>query len=292
MTRSQRIPMSKLNALTLHSNRLTTSRRTSPVPQLKCQGKACRIYEPDVVQCTAVGEDGSGGLEWSCTAELPKGIRFGAVEVGCEGWDSSDDPYILKGSCGLTYNLVHTSSALEDSGPSYLPRFSSSSSAPHPLISLSLLLLTLYALYTYLYPRRRSITNFFRSGPSNWGGWGGGGGGGGGGPGFGGGPPPPPYSSKPPEPQGAGWRPGFWTGALAGALGTQAAQGFRNRAGYTNAQEERFRQRQAGWGGGLRDDGFGWGGAGGRPTRSGGEGASGSGGGMRQSTGFGGTRNR
>lgn len=71
-------------------------------------------------------------------------------------------------------------------------------------------------------------------------------------------------------------------------MGTQAAQGLRNRGGYANAQEERFRQRQAGWGmggGGLRDDGWG------RPARSGGEGASGSGE-MRQSTGFGGTRNR
>lgn len=65
---------------------MTSSRRTSPVPQLQCEGKACRTYQPDVVQCTAVGDDGAGGLEWSCTAELPKGVRFGAVEVSCEGW--------------------------------------------------------------------------------------------------------------------------------------------------------------------------------------------------------------
>lgn len=108
MTRSQRIPsnlvplychlpapltyplvgfaVKALKALTLHADRMTTSRRTSPVPQLTCEGKACRTYQPDVVQCQAVGDDGPGGLEWSCTAELPKGVRFGAVEVGCEGW--------------------------------------------------------------------------------------------------------------------------------------------------------------------------------------------------------------
>ena len=78
--------MKSIRALTLQKGKMTAARRTSAVPQLTCEGKACRIYQPDVVQCTAVGDDGAGGLEWSCTAELPKGVRFGAVEVSCEGW--------------------------------------------------------------------------------------------------------------------------------------------------------------------------------------------------------------
>jgi len=34
--------------------------------------------------------------------------RFGNVEVICEGYDYPDDPYILKGSCGLEYTLDYT----------------------------------------------------------------------------------------------------------------------------------------------------------------------------------------
>ena len=34
--------------------------------------------------------------------------RFGNVEVICEGYDYPDDPYILKGSCGLEYTLEYT----------------------------------------------------------------------------------------------------------------------------------------------------------------------------------------
>ena len=34
--------------------------------------------------------------------------RFGSVEVVCEGYDYPDDPYILKGSCGLEYTLELT----------------------------------------------------------------------------------------------------------------------------------------------------------------------------------------
>ncbi|MCO5593700.1 hypothetical protein L7F22_047717 [Adiantum nelumboides] len=41
-----------------------------------------------------------------CSADLPHSIRMGRVEVGCEGWDHSSDPYILKGSCGLEYTLL------------------------------------------------------------------------------------------------------------------------------------------------------------------------------------------
>ncbi|KAM0750007.1 DUF1183-domain-containing protein [Meredithblackwellia eburnea MCA 4105] len=120
MTRSQRIPMTSITALTLRAGQKTTSRRLSPVPQLQCKGSACRKFQPDVVQCVPVGSSGGADVEWSCQAELPRGIRFGNLEVGCEGWDDSSDPYVLKGSCGLTYNLVKSSSALEDD-QGYLP---------------------------------------------------------------------------------------------------------------------------------------------------------------------------
>ncbi|KAK4696531.1 hypothetical protein P7C70_g8363, partial [Phenoliferia sp. Uapishka_3] len=121
MTRSQRVPMSSITALTLHADRMTTSRRVSPVKQLVCRGRPCRSYQPPAVLCTPMGSSGGTEIEWKCEADLPTGYRFGSVEVGCEGWENSDDPYIVKGSCGLTYNLVKSSAAFEDRGYPSLP---------------------------------------------------------------------------------------------------------------------------------------------------------------------------
>ncbi|GJN94194.1 hypothetical protein Rhopal_007268-T1 [Rhodotorula paludigena] len=238
LTRSQRIPLSSLQALTLHRNKRTASRRTAPVPQLSCRGKVCRTYEPDVVQCVATGSDGAGGLEWKCEADLPDGIRFGEVQVGCEGWDGPGDTHILRGSCGLEYSLVRSSSSIENSFgtlPSSFKRYAPSSfeSAFSTGFNLLFAALTAYLLFSFLHKLAR---RFF---PSIFGGdndgrpppppgsssrWGGGGGGGGGPSGRpprppppGG--PPPPYTPKPPAPapeSQQSWRPGFWTGAAAG----------------------------------------------------------------------------
>lgn len=106
--------VSSLTALTLHHDRLTASRRTPPIPQLSCRGSPCATYQPPVVQCVAVGSSGLGGLEWKCDADLPRGVRFGTVEVGCEGWDAPGDDYVLRGSCALEYELVRAAPALED----------------------------------------------------------------------------------------------------------------------------------------------------------------------------------
>jgi len=36
-------------------------------------------------------------VQWKCEAELDVGVRFGATDVTCEGYDFADDPYILQG---------------------------------------------------------------------------------------------------------------------------------------------------------------------------------------------------
>ena len=43
-----------------------------------------------------------------CKSDMDNLYRFGSVEVVCEGYDYPDDPYILKGSCGLEYTLELT----------------------------------------------------------------------------------------------------------------------------------------------------------------------------------------
>ncbi|CAN0251062.1 unnamed protein product, partial [Discosporangium mesarthrocarpum] len=46
---------------------------------------------------------------WECTASsLPEATVLGAVTVGCEGYSGPTDPYVLVGSCSLTYTLEST----------------------------------------------------------------------------------------------------------------------------------------------------------------------------------------
>lgn len=88
------------------------------------------------MQCHNAGSDGSD-VQWKCEADLPNNIRFGQLDVYCEGafharycdclilsacyccthtlncrsfyvgYNNPDDPYVLKGSCGLEYKLVY-----------------------------------------------------------------------------------------------------------------------------------------------------------------------------------------
>ena len=108
-----RVALAKIKSLTFYKDSLTAARRTAPVPQLKCLGKACSLYTPDVVRCVNVGGEGTE-VDWKvctlamhavpptqvtpqCEADLPEALRFGRVEVSCEGWSAAGDPFVLKG---------------------------------------------------------------------------------------------------------------------------------------------------------------------------------------------------
>ncbi|CAM9144764.1 unnamed protein product [Ascophyllum nodosum] len=51
-----------------------------------------------------MGSDGRDAA-WKCEASMPEGYSFSSIEVGCEGYDYPEDPYILKDSCQLVYSL-------------------------------------------------------------------------------------------------------------------------------------------------------------------------------------------
>ncbi|CAM4655486.1 store-operated calcium entry-associated regulatory factor [Lepidochelys kempii] len=103
-----RVLLREIQTLTLYRDGYTTSRRTSPVPQLQCTGgTAGCAYVPAIVQCYNKGWDGFD-IQWECKADLDNSYRFGRIEVSCEGYDYPDDPYILRGSCGLQYGLELT----------------------------------------------------------------------------------------------------------------------------------------------------------------------------------------
>ena len=85
---------------------MTNGRRSSPVPQLKCVGgtAGCHGFQPKVVQCVNTGFDGYD-VQWECKTDMDSAYRFGKIQVSCEGYDYPDDPYVLRGSCGVGEKL-------------------------------------------------------------------------------------------------------------------------------------------------------------------------------------------
>lgn len=38
---------------------------------------------------------------------MDEAYQFGQIQVSCEGYDYPDDPYVLKGSCGVSVDCSH-----------------------------------------------------------------------------------------------------------------------------------------------------------------------------------------
>lgn len=45
---------------------------------------------------------------WRCESTLDDKVKLGSVTVTCEGYEGPLDPYVLRDSCGLKYNLEYT----------------------------------------------------------------------------------------------------------------------------------------------------------------------------------------
>jgi len=224
--------------------------------QMKCIGGSARgLYDIDTMRCKNSGSDyDSENIQWTCTASLPEEFKLGSTDVICEGYDSPDDPYILKGSCGVEYRLILTDKGEEkygkkkhwfgdDDGERGDHEKTTGDRVVSSLFWLVFIGVALWIVFNAVqgWAERRT----FAGGPGagNRPGWGGGGGGGGGwGGGWGGGnddDPPPPYNPHPdpnpnPNPKRnyggtEAWRPGFWSGALGGAAAGYAAQNWGNR---------------------------------------------------------------
>lgn len=223
-----RIRLDRIKSLIFYKDALTAARRTDPLPQLTCVGKACRLYMPEAVRCINVGGEGTE-VDWKCEADLPEALRFGRVEVSCEGWEGPGDPYVLKGSCALEYRLVQVPSSLRgDERHQFPSRFRSwlgDQDAAAIIFSVVWVAVFAYILWHFLKScfRRHSSTTARRPDtgpprPTNNPGW------------FSAfrpedrHDPPPPYSkyasgAAPAGPSIGEWRPGFWTGAAMGGLG-------------------------------------------------------------------------
>ncbi|KAJ5674758.1 uncharacterized protein N7477_004692 [Penicillium maclennaniae] len=218
------ILLSNVDALTLRANRMTTSRRVSPIPQLTCTGPSkqiCNLYQIETMRCKNEGYDyDAEDVQWTCTAPLPAEFKLGSTDVVCEGYRDADDKWVLKGSCGVEYRMLLTELGEEKFGKQTSRSGISGWFETVFVVAFTVVVFAIiFAAFTGIggaggnrRPQQRR---------PRWGRfWGGGGGGGGGYP-----PGPPPriadltiatqIASTASLSQ--GWQPGFWTGALGGA---------------------------------------------------------------------------
>jgi len=99
-----KILLSDVDALTFQAGKFTTWRRNSMIPQLNCEGGNC-LNGPNNMMCRNMGR-GDKDFIWECTGYgLTPGYKLASSDVSCEGYDYPDDPYILKGSCGVFYTV-------------------------------------------------------------------------------------------------------------------------------------------------------------------------------------------
>ena len=229
---AESVLLSNVKSLTLRKDFKTSHNRVPAVPQLKCVGGTAEgLYEIDVLRCKNAGSSyGDEDVQWTCTAALPSEFKLGSTDVICEGFSSSEDPYVLKGSCGVEYRLMLTELGKDKYGrkdkhigDGYDGRSKGGDGAAliFWLIFIAVVGWIVYAAFVRDSTRRRPLG----AAPSHW--FGGGGGGGGDND-----DPPPPYEYRPspqakatssrapraaPAQAQRGWRPGFWSGALGGA---------------------------------------------------------------------------
>lgn len=58
-----KVALASIKSLTFYKDALTKARRTDPIPQLNCLGKACELFTPDAVRCINVGGEGTD-VDW------------------------------------------------------------------------------------------------------------------------------------------------------------------------------------------------------------------------------------
>lgn len=303
---------SQVESLTLRGGHQTTHRRVPALPQLKCTShpSLCAKHTVDLMRCENKGAGyDTEDIQWSCHAQLPPELKLGSTDVICEGYAGPDDPYVLKGSCGVEYRLALTRAGEEKwpdlAGGGDEDGAGASAGGFAVLFWIIFVAVVGWIVYSAWTESRRNRGDGNDRGP-RWGGgnnnnfWGGGGGGGGGGD-DGWDDPPPPYpgtSNNAPRrnykrsssrqvnnnrQSGNGLRDGLLSGAAGAAAGYYFGSRGRNinNGGYE------------GGGSGGRNYGSTWGSGGAGSSRSGsassGSAASSS---RYESTGFGSTSRR
>ena len=119
---AEKVRLRDVSSLVFSAGVMTEGRRSSPIPQMTCEGGygVCK-YRASSIGCLNVGWDGND-VNWKCEVNggLDPHVRLGKFNVNCEGYEYPTDPFVLKGSCGISYELERTNYG----------RYNAASSAP------------------------------------------------------------------------------------------------------------------------------------------------------------------
>lgn len=96
-----------VQTLTFNLGDLSAGRRAPPQPKLTCEYSPNPALNPTSFQCYNKGVNDMGDVQWECKPNnLDPTLRVYKTNVNCEGFNYPNDPYILAGSCILTYSLA------------------------------------------------------------------------------------------------------------------------------------------------------------------------------------------
>lgn len=114
--REDRVYLPALPVLIFTRDQISLSRRGHPHKQLSCVGGTAKNSSslfPDVVTCVNDASHGSTPtasqpkVTWDCRMEPDReNVEMENTTVFCEGYGSTKDLFVLKGSCYLEYNLT------------------------------------------------------------------------------------------------------------------------------------------------------------------------------------------
>lgn len=145
-----RVLLSDVQTLTFRKGELTAHRRVDPVFQLACVSGPCESHMPESVRCVnkGAGYDLSD-ISWECSADMSPGQKIVGATVGCEGYEHSDDPYVLAGSCGVEFSIQ----AVNPPSPPPTPSTSDPTSDDFAIVALIVfgVFLFMYVLYCISY---------------------------------------------------------------------------------------------------------------------------------------------
>lgn len=100
--------LKEIQTLTFNMGEMSTGRRNPPSPKLTCEFSPNPSLNPTSFQCYNRGINDMGNVQWECKPNnLDNSLKIVKTNVNCEGYNYPEDPYILAGSCILTYSLAY-----------------------------------------------------------------------------------------------------------------------------------------------------------------------------------------
>ena len=109
-TKNTKISLDDVKSLTFVQGEMTTSQRTTQIPQVTCYGENCYMA-PKEITCKNLGlSDFTEDYVWKCDSSMiPGKFSITMADVNCEGYSYKEDPLITEGSCGITFRIGEVS---------------------------------------------------------------------------------------------------------------------------------------------------------------------------------------